>query len=345
MARALSCRDQYLSNHRLHLILMPTEQCNFRCTYCYEDFVQPQMSPRVVRAVRRFLARRAGELDLLSLSWYGGEPLLAFGVVSEVQAFAQSLAAEHPRLRLVSSMTTNAYRLDRRRFARLLELGVSRYQISLDGPREWHDRKRIKAGGQGTFDRIWSHLQTMHRIGGDFDVLLRLHVDRENRPVMGDLLRQIAGELEGDPRFRVFIRLLARLGGPNDSSLSVLEGEEKVRVVDDLRAQASALGLAQHKNHRPGAACYAAAVNSLVIRSNGDVAKCTQALSHPRNRVGRLREDGRLELSNSRMNGWTRGLWSGDPEELRCPMKGYAETAVPSVTASPLVAVGALAVD
>lgn len=27
-----------LRNDVLHLILLPTEQCNFRCTYCYEDF-------------------------------------------------------------------------------------------------------------------------------------------------------------------------------------------------------------------------------------------------------------------------------------------------------------------
>ena len=27
-----------LTTRRLHLILLPTEQCNFRCKYCYEDF-------------------------------------------------------------------------------------------------------------------------------------------------------------------------------------------------------------------------------------------------------------------------------------------------------------------
>ena len=31
----------------LHLILLPTEACNFRCTYCYEDFRLGRMEPVV----------------------------------------------------------------------------------------------------------------------------------------------------------------------------------------------------------------------------------------------------------------------------------------------------------
>ncbi len=71
-------------------------------------------------------------------------------------------------------------------------------------------------------------------------------------------------------------------------------------------------------------ACYASAVNSLVIRSTGELAKCTVALSHPNNRVGRLLDDGRLEIDDGKLEGWTRGIWSGVPEELHCPMHGFA---------------------
>ena len=45
----------YLASNLLHLILMPTEQCNFRCTYCYEDFAHDRMSPRVVAGIKRLL--------------------------------------------------------------------------------------------------------------------------------------------------------------------------------------------------------------------------------------------------------------------------------------------------
>ena len=61
----------------LHLILLPTEACNFRCTYCYEDFRLGRMSEDVVRGVEALLSRRAEGLARLEISWFGGEPLAA----------------------------------------------------------------------------------------------------------------------------------------------------------------------------------------------------------------------------------------------------------------------------
>jgi len=35
-----------LNPKSLELILYPTEQCNFRCTYCYEDFLIGRMDEK-----------------------------------------------------------------------------------------------------------------------------------------------------------------------------------------------------------------------------------------------------------------------------------------------------------
>ena len=43
--------QECLASNVLHLILMPTEACNFRCTYCYEDFKLKRMAPAVLRGV------------------------------------------------------------------------------------------------------------------------------------------------------------------------------------------------------------------------------------------------------------------------------------------------------
>lgn len=322
-------RLSLLSNRWLYLILMPTEQCQLRCAYCYEDFEQGRMEEGVVRGIQGLMSRRAPELERLAVEWFGGEPLLAFDIVEEVQAFAQKLTREHPSLRFQGSMTTNAMRLDPGRLARLVELGVRRFQISLDGPREIHDRFRTTAGGQGTFERIWGNLLAARQVEGDFEIHLRLHVSRANVEGLADFARECDEAFGADPRFKLAFRGLRRLGGARDADLPVLSEAEQSQALAELSASTRDLAVGLHpgpfEGPDPAPGCYAAAAYSLVVRSNGDLAKCTVALRHPNNRVGRLREDGTVSLDSKILRGWIRGVFTGRVQDLQCPAVGFAD--------------------
>jgi uncharacterized protein len=315
-----------LANNVLHLILLPTEACNFRCIYCYEDFKYKRMEPWVVRGVKSFMERRASELSSLTLSWFGGEPLLATDLIEEIMLEANRLQGGHPTMRLTSNMTTNGYTLSRTLLERLLELGVTDFQISFDGPRAMHDRKRVLAGGKGTFDRIWGNLLAARAVSGEFTITVRVHVDQDNEGSIPEFIDEYASCFGDDPRFDLFIRGLSRLGGPNDSNLAILEGESGAEVLDRLRegARSRGLRLAEAKQGVP--ICYASRANSFVVRANGRLNKCTVALEHPGNQVGMLREDGTVALDAARMSMWMRGLKSENPAELSCPMVGYADS-------------------
>lgn len=324
-AEALGSLDRWaslLAQNVLHLVILPTEQCNFRCTYCYEDFALGRMSEGVSRGIRRLLETRAPNLDRLTISWFGGEPLAAYDRVEEIQSLAADLAETHARLKLQGEITTNGYLLTQQRFEKLSSLGVKVFQISLDGPQEVHDLKRLRADGSGTFERIWSHLRAMQEVPGDFEVILRLHVDLDHHRAMKRLLEQIADTFGDDHRFRVFIRKLSRLGGANDAQLPVLVGIDGDRIVRELRSTARSLGLTVKEPEKEVSVCYASATNSFVIRSTGAISKCTVALTDSRNLLGRIGQDGSLDIDAEKLNGWARGLLSGDSEELRCPLQG-----------------------
>ena len=100
-----------LSNDSLHLVLLPTEACNFRCIYCYEDFRYKRMEPWVMRGVKTLLARRAPGLRELNLSWFGGEPLLARDLIEDLMMHVGGLARAHAGLRVSADATTNGYLL------------------------------------------------------------------------------------------------------------------------------------------------------------------------------------------------------------------------------------------
>lgn len=314
-----------LRSDELHLILLPTEACNLRCVYCYESFKLKRMEPWVVTAVKRLLDRRFPTLRRLSISWFGGEPLLAADLIEDIQGHVQRWAALHGALTGATDVTTNGTLLTRSVAGRLASLGVESYQVTFDGPREFHDRKRIHAGGRGTFDLIWNNLTALRDSPLRFQIMVRVHVDHDNLESMGRFLEEYRRAFGADPRFELFLRGLSRLGGANDASLRILEGAEGALRLQEIRARAAALGLRQAPHRPADDICYAARANSFVVRADGRLNKCTVALEHPHNQVGRLREDGTMELIAASVRPWMRGVESGDRAELQCPSRGLAD--------------------
>ena len=72
--RSLFGQQQWRTD-TMQLILLASEDCNFRCVYCYEKFEKGTMLPEVRQGVRALVEQRAPRLALLSVNWFGGEPL------------------------------------------------------------------------------------------------------------------------------------------------------------------------------------------------------------------------------------------------------------------------------
>ena len=142
-----------LSQDKLELILFPTEKCNFRCTYCYEDFELGRMPPAVVTGIKNLIDARSQDLKILHLSWFGGEPLIAYDIVRDISGHAKRLSDERG-FRSIVSITTNGYTLTEDRFVELASLGTRKFQFSLDGEQAVHDRTRLRIDGAGTFAEI-----------------------------------------------------------------------------------------------------------------------------------------------------------------------------------------------
>src|SRR5438034_1340131 len=96
-----------LRNDTFHLILLPTEKCNFRCTYCYEDFAIGRMSPVTIQSVTRLIDRRVADLSLLHISWFGGEPLIALPIIEEISNHIVKVTKYTNGLHYVGDITTN----------------------------------------------------------------------------------------------------------------------------------------------------------------------------------------------------------------------------------------------
>ncbi|MGC4010028.1 MAG: radical SAM protein [Pseudomonas sp.] len=222
-----------LDQSRLELILFATEQCNFRCSYCYEDFKAGRMKPWVVSAVKKLISSRRDSVKSLSLSWFGGEPLAAFDVVSSISRHALDvLGAE----KVEGNITTNAFLLSSEKARELIGYGVRSFHVALDGFGEVHDATRHLAGGGGTFERIWRNLLALRNLELDFDLRLRVHYSKETYKNLDFLLDALRRDFSLDERVKVYFTSINKLGGPGDESIWRFSEEEKMAIEDELYA-------------------------------------------------------------------------------------------------------------
>lgn len=299
----------------LELIILPTEQCNFRCKYCYENFEIGRMKPETVASLKALIWERTKDIQQLRLSWFGGEPLIAKDIVFDISEYAKE-CCETNGVKLVGNVTTNGYHLDPDTVQKFDRYSAADFQITIDGSKEFHNQTRVLASGAGTYDRILSNLLEIKKTDIQFRVSIRLHVTKENYEHVEagyDILRDI---FRDDDRFSFWAKAIENLGGPSSVQDHVPDKISARGVVGRINGTGSKT---QENRFTLPYICYAGRPNSFVIRADGTVAKCTVAFSSKSNAVGHLNENGSLSLDINRLRLWLGGLESLDTATLGCP--------------------------
>jgi uncharacterized protein len=306
------------SDKILEFIILPTEQCNFRCVYCYEDFIDGRMKRETIDSIKALIKTRASGLEHLRIGWFGGEPLLVKDIIIDISSHAMSLVRSNPGLFFDSGMSTNGYLLTHNTAEQLILHGVTEFQVSLDGPASYHDNVRLRRDGKGTFDRIWKNLLNLKNSSLEFKVNIRVHFSKDNINVIGILIEALKETFSNDDRFRVFFKSIVPLGGKNDASLNCFSDEEAHKVIQEFQSHLGSHVSILTDEESPYI-CYAGRPTSFVIRHDGSLAKCTVGLDEPENRIGYLRPNGILEIDQAKIQPWFKGAVSMDRKVLRCP--------------------------
>lgn len=173
-------------------MIVPNLDCNYRCTYCFERPLQntlksevadishhksnvvmrPQQIGWIYDAISHLRAE-AGIEDRGQIILYGGEPLDRRNYDAVAQIVTQGLARGN-----FFAVITNGHDLDA--YMHFFGTGmIEQVQISVDGPKEVHDRRRIYVGHESSYDRI---MHNMRRLVAETDAQLqiRVHVDPSN---------------------------------------------------------------------------------------------------------------------------------------------------------------------
>lgn len=266
--------------------LMPTEGCNFRCPYCYEDHNRGGMTRDTLDRIEEYITAQAPHYKQVVLAWFGGEPTLCKDTVLEVSELVQNLQKQCG-FQYAANMTTNGYLLDEKLFRQFYQAGITSYQITLDG---WnHDKTRPHVSGKGTLQTIIENLMELSKLSPEeypFHITLRHNILAGDEDYTWyDHLHRLFGQ---DKRFDILVRAVGDWGGETVRTLSLLYQDTADTLIAKHVSYLDKIGM-PCQNHQTGLfsqVCYASYPNSVVFRADGRIGKCTVALDHPKNQLG-----------------------------------------------------------
>ncbi len=153
--------------------LQLTQRCNLRCKYCIysEDVNMHQRSHsnkdmhwETAKKSIDFLREHSVDSTQVNIGFYGGEPLLRFSLIKQIVAYARE---KFDGKELAFTITTNGTLLNEEIISYFEKEDVQ-LMISLDGPKEIHDKNRVFPNGQGSFDTVMENLERLKAIAPDY---------------------------------------------------------------------------------------------------------------------------------------------------------------------------------
>ena len=140
--------------------ILPTTACNARCTYCYEEgFAVSTMKPDTAKRLVDFICETCG--SAVTLSWFGGEPLVGAETITYV-----CTELEKRGVKFRSRMVTNASLFDDVLVHRAKQVWkLTSVQVSLDGDRrDYAARKRYTDPVRFNYDKV---IQSVHMLSDE----------------------------------------------------------------------------------------------------------------------------------------------------------------------------------
>ncbi|MFG6083152.1 anaerobic sulfatase maturase [Paracoccus litorisediminis] len=185
--------------YRFHAMVKPSgAECNIDCTYCFylhksgllHHRPQSRMGDDLLENhIRQYIEAQTGEQVVFS--WQGGEPTLMGLAFFEKVVVLQAKYAK-PGQRIENDLQTNGLLLDARWIGFLKAHGFH-VGLSIDGPRQLHDRFRVTKNGKPTFDLVMNAARMLREAGIPFAALCV--VNRENALHPREVYRFLADEL------------------------------------------------------------------------------------------------------------------------------------------------------
>jgi uncharacterized protein len=313
-----------------HIIAKPIGPiCNLDCKYCFyleKEKLYPERKRKsdwaIDGAVLESYIRQYIEsqpIPQVTFTWQGGEPTLLGVEFFENVLELQRKHAGGKQVR--NTLQTNGVLLDDR-WCDFLAANGFLVGLSIDGPRELHDKYRVDRGGGPSFDRVVRGIECLKKHGVEFNTLTVVQRDNSQHPEVYRFLKEIGS---GFMQFIPVVERLAASGSEDGLVLISPDSAAGARVTEwsvDARQYGKFLCAIFDEWVRrdvgrvfvqlfdvtleswvgaPSSLCVFSPTcgDALAMEHNGDVYSCDHYV-YPRNRLGNVLESSLTSMVESR---------------------------------------------
>lgn len=180
-----------------NFLIIPTYKCNLSCPYCFENTYKKNKSKQdnsewvenifyKIDSINESFVKRNNMIydpSKIEVTLMGGEPLL-----SKSKKDIEKIINHINERKYTYNIITNGVCIDE--YIELLKNIKPTYiQITLDGTKEYHDKRRCFKDGNGTFDKIMNNIDIL--TGNKINVSIRLNLDKNNLNNLKDYINFI----------------------------------------------------------------------------------------------------------------------------------------------------------
>lgn len=274
----------------LRLILLPTEQCNFRCVYCYERFRREKMTAKTQAAIVKYIEDNIHKYNGLILNWFGGEPTEAMDVIENLSVKLIDVCKKNKKA-YNAGITTNGYNLTYEIFKKLKKLHVTEYQVTIDGLASIHNAQRVMADGAPTFDVIINNLLAIKNNckSSAITFVLRTNFSKNMLNNVDEFCKFLDKYFSNDKRFKYFWQMVGDYGYVKTEEVRNIFGQSKdYKWLIENYTERFVNDYTQALYGPDGGVCYALKRNQLLIDAAGEIRKCTCDLESEMNHFGTI---------------------------------------------------------
>ena len=132
------------NNLNKHLFITVTDRCNLGCHYCFEEKDQWIKMSEATQEQLKFFSEKfllETKTNFFGIGWYGGEPTMHMAAVENLSNFYKEFCDKN-NINFYQMMITNGTTLSDSTCRKLINLGIKKLQVTVDGYRDDHDANR-----------------------------------------------------------------------------------------------------------------------------------------------------------------------------------------------------------